>query len=122
MATKKSPVQTMKEKFQEKESLVDRVLGVLSSDEDRDALKKKLLAVSNRKLLRLLEVGSEMKSKYGSPEKLAEAVAAAMGKAKDQAFVGKIAAQAKRTPARVLDLLASATARTRKDKSAGARA
>ena len=106
--TKKSPLEIVKEKFTDKESLVDRVLGVIPNAGDAD-IKKKLLAASNAKLLRMLEVGSEVKSKYGSTEKLAEAAAQAVGKAKDQAYVAKLAAIAAKTPARVLDLVQVAT-------------
>ena len=115
MATaKKSPIEIMKDTFKDKETLVERVLGVLpAGDQDAEALKKKLLGASNKKLLRLLAVGSEIKSKYGSAEKLAEVAAAALGKAKDQAYVGKLTAIANRTPARVLDLLKTATARSK---------
>ena len=78
MATKKSPLARQKDEHGSKEKLVDRVLTVLGSiaksEEDKDELKARLLAASNKKLLRLLEVGSEIKAKYGSVEKLAEAV------------------------------------------------
>jgi hypothetical protein len=109
MATKKSPLQRVKDEFGDKEKLVDRLLGVIHlGGADREAAKAKLLAVSNQKLLRMLDTASEIKSKYGSPEKLVESVAAALGKAKDRAYVEKLAAMVKRSPARVLDLLRSA--------------
>ena len=108
--TKKSPVQVMKEKFGEKETLVDRLLGVITlGAEERDAAKTRLLAVSNKKLLRLFEVTSEIKSKYGSADKLAEAAAKAAGKAKDAAYVARLTKLASKSPSRVLDLLKSAT-------------
>jgi len=103
-----SPLQKTKEKFGGKEALVDRVLGVLPvAAEDKDSTKARLLAVSNKKLLRLLQVTSEIKTTYGSAEKLAEAAASAVGKAKDAAYVAKLTRLAQRTPARVLDLLKS---------------
>jgi len=62
-----SPLQRTKEKFGGKEALVDRVLGVLPvAAEDKDSTKARLLAVSNKKLLRLLQVTSEIKTTYGS--------------------------------------------------------
>ncbi|HWE26420.1 MAG TPA: hypothetical protein VHB97_00380, partial [Polyangia bacterium] len=68
MATKKSPLGRQKDEHESKEKLVDRVLTVLGaitkSDEDKDTVKARLLAASNKKLLRLHEVGSEIKSKY----------------------------------------------------------
>ena len=68
----------------------------------------RLLAASNKKLLRLLEVAHEIKDKYGSSEKLAEALASKLGRAKDQAYLAKLVKLAQRTPARVLDLLRAA--------------
>src|SRR5262245_54487859 len=109
MATKKSPLARTKDEHESKEKLVDRLLGVLGSitktDEDHDSLKAKLLAASNKKLLRLHEVSTEIKSKYGSIEKLAEAVGAALGRAKDAPYLDKLKTY---SPARLLDLLKSA--------------
>ena len=115
MATKKSPLARQKDEHESKEKLVDRVISLLGSitksDEDKDSLKARLLAASNKKLLRLHEVGSEIKSKYGSMEKLAEAVGAALGRAKDAPFVSKLASY---TPARLLDMVKAAEKRGKK--------
>ena len=109
-----SPFKTMKDKHGEKESLVDRLLGVVDlGGLDKDAMKTKLLAASNKKLLRLLDVANEIKQKYGSTEQLAEAAAKALGKAKDQTYVARLTAMAKSTPARVLDLLRAAEKRAK---------
>ena len=115
MATaKKSPHAAMKDKHGDKETLVDRVLGVLHlGDADKEKTKAKLLAASNKKLLRLLEVATTVKDKYGSPDGLAQAAAKALGKTKDQAYVARLAALAKSTPARVLDLLRAAEKRAK---------
>jgi hypothetical protein len=106
--TKKSPLERVKEEHGDKEKLVDRLIGLLSFDGDKDAMKARLLAVSNKKLLRMLEVAGEIKEKFGSPDKLVEAVAGALGRAKDKAYVAKLAETAKRSPAKVLDLLHNA--------------
>lgn len=115
MATKKSPLARQKDEHESKEKLVDRVISVLGSisksDEDKDAFKARLLAASNKKLLRLVEVGSEIKSKYGSVDKLAEAVGAALGRAKDAPFVAKLKTY---TPARLLDMARAAEKRGKK--------
>jgi hypothetical protein len=115
MATKKSPLGRQKDEHESKEKLVDRVLSVLGSitksDEDKDTIKARLLAASNKKLIRLHEVGNEIKSKYGSMEKLAEAVGSAMGRAKDAPFVAKLASY---TPARLLDMVKAAEKRGKK--------
>ena len=112
MATKKSPLARQKDEHESKEKLVDRVISVLGSiaksDDDKDALKARLLAASNKKLLRLHEVGSEIKSKYGSVDKLAAAIGAALGRAKDAPFVDKLKSY---TPARLLDMMRSAEKR-----------
>jgi hypothetical protein len=107
MATqKKSPLEQMKEQHKDKETLVDRLLGVVDlGGRTKEDMKAKLLAASNKKLLRLLAVANEIKDKYGSTEKLALAAAAAAGKAKDQAYVAKLVKIAERTPAKVLDLV-----------------
>jgi hypothetical protein len=116
--TKKSPLARMKEQFKDKETLVDRILGLLESgDEPKEQLKTKLLAASNKKLLRLLGAASEIKSKYGGTQGLAEAAAKAAGKAKDRDYVARLVGLAKRTPSRVLDLL---TAVEKRGKSASA--
>jgi hypothetical protein len=115
MATKKSPLARQKDEHESKEKLVDRVLSVLGSitksEEDKDALKARLLAASNKKLLRLQEVGSEIKSKYGSIEKLAEALGSAVGRAKDAPYLDKIKSY---TPARLLDMVKLAEKRAKK--------
>jgi hypothetical protein len=114
MATKKSPLARQKDEHESKEKLVDRVIALLgsitSSDEDKDTLKARLLAASNKKLLRLHDVSNEIKSKYGSVEKLAEAVGAALGRAKDAPFVTKLKSYA---PSRLLDLVRNAEKRNK---------
>lgn len=114
MATKKSPLARQKDEHESKEKLVDRVMSVLGSiaksDEDKDSLKARLLAASNKKLLRLHEVGSEIKSKYGSVDKLAVAIGEALGRAKDAPFVDKLKSYA---PARLLDMMKSAEKRAK---------
>ena len=115
MATKKSPLARQKDEHESKEKLVDRVISVLGSitksDEDKDTVKARLRAASNKKLIRLHEVGSEIKSKYGSIDKLAEAIGSAMGRAKDAPFVDKLKSY---TPARLLDMVKAADKRGRK--------
>jgi hypothetical protein len=115
MATKKSPLARQKDEHESKEKLVDRVISLLGSispsDEDKDSLKTRLLAASNKKLLRLHDVSNEIKSKYGSVEKLAEAVGSALGRAKDAPYITKLKSY---TPARLFDLLKNAEKRAKK--------
>lgn len=115
MSKNKTPFEQTQDQHGNKETLVDRVLGVVHlGEEERDAVKARLLAVSNRKLLRMLAVGSEIKEKYGSPEGLASAVAEALGKAKDKDYVVKLTQVATRWPARALDMLNSAKRRAKR--------
>lgn len=88
----KSPLSIVKESFGGKDKLVDQLVGLLgsSSDEPKDELKKRLLGAPNSKLLRLHKVATTVKDKYGSREKLVDAAAAAVGKAKDKDFVTKL--------------------------------
>jgi hypothetical protein len=115
MATKKSPLARRKDEHESKEKLVDKLISLLGSiaksEEDQDSLKARLLAASNKKLLRLHDVSTEIKSKYGSVEKLAEAVGSALGRAKDAPYIAKLKSH---TPAKLLDLLKSAEKRGKK--------
>ena len=115
MASKKSPLTRTKDEHGTKEKLVDKLVTLLGqikkTDEDKDELKARLLAASNKKLLRLLEVGSEIREKYGSVEKLAEAAAGALGKAKDSPYLEKLKSL---TPGKLLDVLHVAEKRGKK--------
>jgi methylphosphotriester-DNA--protein-cysteine methyltransferase len=120
MATqKKSPMARMKEEHKDKETLVDRILEVIERDEttDKDEFKAKLLGASNKKLLRLLETAREVKTKFGSREKLAQAIAQALGKAKDRDYIAKLA---KLTSNRLMDLYRAVEKKTKKTKKAAA--
>src|SRR6476659_1942228 len=109
---KKSPLLRQKEEFGSKEKLVDKVMSVIGSitkaDGDKDELKARFLAASNKKLLHLFEIGGEIKDKFGSVEKLAEATAKALGRAKDAPYVEKLKALA---PGKLLDTFRSAEKR-----------
>jgi hypothetical protein len=111
-AAAKSPLQRQKDEHGSKEKLVDKLLGVLGSiarqDGDKDELKARLLAASNKKLLRLYQVGAEIKEKFGSVDKLAEATAKALGKAKDAHYLDRLKAF---TPGRLLDAFRTAERR-----------
>src|SRR5205807_692051 len=103
-----------KDEHGSKEKLVDRLITVLGaitkSEEDKDELKARLLAASNKKLLRLFDVGSEIKEKFGSVEKLAEATAKAVGRVKDAPYVDKLKTLA---PNKLLDAFRAASRRNK---------
>jgi hypothetical protein len=114
-AGNKSPLARQKDEHGSKEKLVDKLIGVLGSiaqqDGDKDELKARLLAASNKKLLHLFEVGSEIKDKFGSVDKLADATAKALGRAKDAPYVAKLRTLA---PARLLDAFRTAEKREKR--------
>jgi hypothetical protein len=115
MGAKKSPLARQKEEHGSKEKLVDKLVTLLGQiqkgSEDKEDLKARLLAASNKKLLRLFQVGSEIREKYGSVEKLAEAAAGALGRAKDAPYVAKLKTL---SPAKLLDALRTAEKRSKK--------
>lgn len=86
---KKSPLAQVKETFGSKEKLVDALLGIPSSilerldGEEKDDFKKRLLAASNKKLLKLHELSQSIKKQWGSKEKLVDALLALQKRAKD---------------------------------------
>ncbi len=119
MATKKSPLARTKDEHGSKEKLVDKLVSVLGSiqkgEESKEDLKARLLAASNKKLLRLLEVGSTVKDKFGSLDKLAEETAKALGRAKDAPYVAKLKAL---PTGKLFDLFTTAAHRQKKQKAA----
>ena len=82
----KSPLEEVNDKFGGKDKLVEKLVGLLESDEPKEELRKRLLAVANKKLLRLHGVASVVKEKYGSREKLLEQLAGSTGRAKDKDY------------------------------------
>jgi hypothetical protein len=102
----------MKRLYQSKDKLIDKVIDVArEADEEKDEVVQRLSTVSNKKLLRLAEVGKVVKDKYGgSKDKLVAAVSQAVGKAKDKDYVARLSSY---SAARLLDLVQSAERRTR---------
>lgn len=102
MSANKTPLQVVNEMHGGKEKLVDKVMGLIErGEQEADDLRKRLLAASNKQLLRLVRVSETVRDKYGSTEKLAEAVAAALGRAKDSDYVKRLGDY---SPARLLDM------------------
>lgn len=78
-------------KHSSKESLVGSIIGsVVASGEDRDAVQKRLLKASNAQLLRLAGVVETVNKKFGSRDKLIDAITKATKSAKDKDFVAKL--------------------------------
>lgn len=86
-----SPLQQMKRLHGTKEALVDSLLPSLNAkdDEDKAALKARMLKVSNAKLLKLSGVTKAV-SEYGGVDGLAESLAKEIKRAKDGDFVAKL--------------------------------
>ncbi len=90
VAVKKNPLSRVKDEFGGKDKLVDKIVGVLDSgDESRDDLRKRLLGVSNTKLMRLHLVATKTKA-AGGHDKLTTATAEKLGRAKDKDYVTKL--------------------------------
>ena len=85
-----SPLARVKEEFGGKDKLVDKIVGVLDSgDESKDELRKRLLGVSNTKLVRLFSVATRTKQ-AGGHDKLVTSTAEKLNRAKDKDYVTKL--------------------------------
>jgi len=98
---KKTPLVRVNEEFGGKEKLVDTIVDVAErGDEDKAALRKRLLAASNTKLMRLLRIATEVKQ-IGGKEKLVDAILAQSNRAKDKDYRARLMVW---SPGRLLDL------------------
>ena len=108
-ALKQSPLARVKEEFGGKDKLVDKIVGVLDSgDESKDELRKRLLGVSNTKLVRLFSVATRTKQ-AGGHDKLVATTAEKLKRAKDKDYVAKLE---EFSNGRLLDMLQSAEGRS----------
>src|SRR5262249_45727520 len=83
---KKTPLTRVNDEFGGKGKLVDAIVDAVErGDEDKASLKKRLLAASNTKLMRLLQTAKQVKE-VGGKAKLLDAVAERHGKAKDKDY------------------------------------
>jgi hypothetical protein len=116
MAADQSPLATMKRVYGSKDKLLDATVKALADlGEDADQLKERLRLASNAKLLRLVEVGNQVKKGWGNRDKLVAAVVKVANKAKDSDFVARI--EAMPLP-KLLDLARAAQRRTGQKASA----
>ncbi len=110
--SQKSPVAIVNETFGAKDKLVDKLVGLLDrGDESKDDLRKRLSTAANSKLLRLHQVATTVKEKWGSHDALVEHVAKALGRSKDKPFVERLAAY---SDARLVDLAQATERRTKR--------
>jgi len=89
----KTPIQIMKERFSDKDSLVKAVQGLMGTELSVERLNsdKGLDSVSNKKLLHLHDVLSQVKKDFGSRDKLIKAIADGAKRAKDSDFAKSLA-------------------------------
>jgi hypothetical protein len=116
---KKSPHQIVKERFNDKESLV-RAVRELTAGElwiDRLNSNKGLEMVSNRKLLHLHDMLVQVKERFGSRKKLLDALLQQQNRSKDEGFRARLERYG--TP-RLWEMLQAGEKRQRK-ASAGSR-
>jgi hypothetical protein len=107
-ALKTGPLARVKEEFGGKDKLVDKIVGVLDSgDESKDELRKRLLGVSNTKLIRLFSVATKTKQ-AGGHDKLVATTAEKLKRTKDKDYVAKLEDYSN---GRLLDVLSAAERR-----------
>ena len=108
-ALKTGPLARVKEEFGGKDKLVDKIVGVLDSgDESKDELRKRLLGVSNTKLIRLFSVATKTKQ-AGGHDKLVSTTAEKLNRSKDKDYVTKLEEYSN---GRLLDVLSAAERRS----------
>jgi hypothetical protein len=114
----KSPLSIVKERFQDKDSLLKAVRELANEDLwiDRLDSNKGLDAVSNKKLLRLHTILSDVKSKFGSRNKLVEAILDQESRPKDE---GRKVGLGRFSTPRLYDLYKSGAKRAKAAKPAG---
>jgi hypothetical protein len=91
---KKSPIASTKERFESKEKLVQAVEQLATEDLwlDRVNETKGLGKVSNRKLLHLHDLLSDAKKRFGSRQKLIDAILELARRSKDQGYASRLGA------------------------------
>src|SRR5580765_330226 len=108
-ALNQSPLARVKDEFGGKDKLVDKIVGVLDSgDEGKDELRKRLLGVSNTKLIRLFSVATKTKQ-AGGHDKLVATTAEKLNRGKDKDYVAKLD---EFSNGRLLDMLQTAERRS----------
>lgn len=90
---KKTPLQIVRELYGDKEKLVEKLVGGLDRGElSKEELKAKLLAAPNSKLLRLQKTVTEVKEKFGGPDKVVDAILTLGNRLKDGDYREKLLA------------------------------
>jgi hypothetical protein len=85
------PAAKLKAQHGSKDDLIKTLVEpLLKNDEDKDALKSRLSRASNKQLLHLKRVVETVQSKFGSRDKLIDAIGKAEKKTKDQDFMATL--------------------------------
>jgi hypothetical protein len=110
---KKSPLSVAKERFESKEKLVSAVQGLATKDLwlDRVNATKGLGKVSNAKLLRLHDLLTDAKTRFGSRDKLVASILEIEKRTKDAGYKGRLDAY---PLPRLLDLHKSVSRRAKR--------
>jgi len=90
---KKSPLQIVKDRFGGKEALVKQLQSLFDKEELfllRVNAEKELKSVSNRNLLKLLQLGTRIKEKFGSRKKLIDTILEFLKRTKDEGFRARL--------------------------------
>jgi hypothetical protein len=113
-----TPLSAMKAKFGDKKSLVEAVEKFTSEDlwVARTNKDKGLKHVSNAKLLRLLSIFTEVKDKFGSRDKLVDAILELTKRGRDEGYK---AALGKFPVPRLFDLYKSSAKRSKSNGVSG---
>lgn len=102
-----TPMQTVKDKFGGRKQLVDQLAGMVDKmhgDDSEDAVKSRLMGLTNKKLLRLYAVEQKVRERYGDKAKLIQSILdarKAAGHTADATLEAKLGTY---TKARLLDM------------------
>jgi hypothetical protein len=107
-SSRETPLAKVKRLHGSKESLIDALAADLAreSGDSKDELTARLTGAPNTKLLRLHAAMASVREKYGSKDKLIQAISKARGHGKDQDYAAKL--QSYSIP-RLLDMARSAS-------------
>jgi hypothetical protein len=105
---KESPLAQVKRLHGSKEKLIEALAADLAREtgESKDEVLERLAGAPNTKLLRLHQAVASMRDKYGSKDKLIQALSQARGHGKDQDYAAKL--QTYSIP-RLLDMIRAAS-------------
>jgi hypothetical protein len=105
---KETPLAQVKRLHSSKEGLIEALAGDLAREtgDSKDSVKERLAGAPNTKLLRLHQALTSLRDKYGSKDKLIQALSQARGHGKDRDYAAKL--QTYSIP-RLLDMMRAAS-------------